>query len=381
MDRDAWRLLGGTVLLGNALQDADVALAGGQVAEAAPGGRVLDARGLLVLPGLVDIHGDAHERSLQPRPGIGFPAPLAVRDTAAQLLACGITTAYLGVTLSWEPGLRSLETWRLLLAALDEARPRLALDLRVHLRFEADNLDALDDALSGIATGRVHLLGFNDHTPPILSRMDDPKQVAKYAGRAGLSPEAFKALIGRVAVRRDEVPEARARLSAAAARAGLPMLSHDDATPEDRALYRGLGARICEFPMAEAVAEDARAHGEAVVMGAPNVVRGGSHLGWASAAPLAERGLVTVLASDYHWPALLEAPFAMVRRGRMDLAGAWALVSANPAAAAGLTDRGALQPGMRGDVVVVDPAGPEAVAVFCAGRLAHLTGAGAARLR
>ena len=158
------------------------------------------------------------------------------------------------------------------------------------------------------------------------------------------------------------------------------MLSHDDATLEDRAHYRGVGATICEFPMAEAVAADARAAGEAVVMGAPNVVRGGSHLGWASAAPLAERGLVTVLASDYHWPALLEAPFAMARRGNMDLAAAWALVSANPAAAAGLTDRGALVPGLRGDVVVVDPAGPAAVAVFSGGRLAHLTAAGAARL-
>jgi alpha-D-ribose 1-methylphosphonate 5-triphosphate diphosphatase len=376
----SWRIEGGTALVDGALRPADIALAAGRLAESARDACVLDARGLLVLPGLVDIHGDAHERSLQPRPGIGFPVPLAVRDTAAQLLGCGITTAYLGVTLSWEPGLRSLETWRLLMAALDVARPGLALDLRVHLRFEADNLDALDDALADIAAGRVHLLGFNDHTPAILKKLGNEKEVAKYAGRAGMSPAEFRALIERVAARRGEVPAARARLAVAAMAAGLPMLSHDDATLADRALYRGLGARLCEFPMAEAVAADARAAGEAVVMGAPNVVRGGSHLGWASAAPLAERGLVTVLASDYHWPALLEAPFAMVRRGRMDLAAAWALVSANPAAAAELVDRGALRPGLRGDVVVVDPEGPAVVAVFAGGRLAHLTAAGAARL-
>ncbi len=90
-------------------------------------------------------------------------------------------------------------------------------------------------------------------------------------------------------------------------------------------------------------------------MGAPNVVRGGSHLGWASAAPLAERGVVTVLASDYVWPAMLEAAFAMAKRGVMDLPAAWALVSTNPADACGLTDRGRLAPGLRGDVVVVDP--------------------------
>ncbi len=378
-----WRFKGGDILLGERLERGaalalgpDGRIAAGPVA----GARVFDADGLLVLPGLVDLHGDAHERCLQPRPGIGFPTPLALRETVAALLASGITTAYLGVTLSWEPGLRSLEAWRALMAALDAARPGLPLDLRIHLRFEADNLDALPDALADIAAGRVHLLGFNDHTPPILKRMDDPKQVAKYAGRCGIAPEAFRDLIGRVAARRGEVPAARARIAAAAAAAGLPMLSHDDASAADRALFRGLGAGICEFPMSEAVAEDARAHGEAVVMGAPNVVRGGSHMGWASAAPLAERGLVTVLASDYHWPSMLEAAFAMVGRGVLDLPRAWALVASNPAAAAGLDDRGALLPGRRGDVVVVDPAGPSVVAAFCAGRPAHLTAEGAARL-
>jgi len=376
-----FRITGGTVLVDGRLQPAELLLAGGLIAEGRlPRARVFDATGLLVLPGLVDIHGDAHERALQPRPGVSFPPDMALRDSAAQLLACGITTAYLGITLSWEPGLRSLETWRGLMAALDGLRPHLACDLRVHLRFEADNLEALPDALADIAAGRVHLLGFNDHSPAILRRMDDAKQVAKYAGRAGIPPEEFLALLQRVAACRPQVPAARARLAAAAATAGLPMLSHDDATPEDRALFRGLGARICEFPMSEAVALDARAAGEAVVMGAPNVVRGGSHLGWASAAPLAERGLVTVLASDYHWPALLAAPFAMARRGRMGLPEAWALVSANPAAALGLTDRGTLHPGKRGDVVLVDPEGPEVVASFVAGRLACLTAAGAARL-
>jgi len=376
-----WSITGGSVLRDGVLHDNEaIALAGGRIVEGAPGARGFDARGLLVLPGLVDIHGDAHERGLQPRPGIGFPVAMAVRDSAAQLLGNGITTAYLGVTLSWEPGLRSLPMWRELMAALDEARPSLAGDLRVHLRFEADNLDALDDALSDIATGRVHLLGFNDHTPTILAKLGNQKDLAKYAGRAGLSPEQFRTLIEGVAARRGEVPAAQAKLAAAARQAGIPMLSHDDATLEDRARHRALGATICEFPMAENVAEDARAQAEPVVMGAPNVVRGGSHLGWASAAPLAERGLVTVLASDYHWPALLAAPFAMAARGRLSLARSWALVSANPARAAGLADRGVLAPGLRGDLVAVDPATRQAVAVWCAGRLAHLAAAGAARL-
>jgi alpha-D-ribose 1-methylphosphonate 5-triphosphate diphosphatase len=116
-------------------------------------------------------------------------------------------------------------------------------------------------------------------------------------------------------------------------------------------------------------------------MGAPNVVRGGSHLGWAAAAPLAERGVVTVLASDYVWPAMMEAAFVLASRGSLGLGAAWALVSANPATALGLPDRGRLAPGMRGDVVVVDPESRSPLATFAAGRLAWIAPHGAERLR
>jgi alpha-D-ribose 1-methylphosphonate 5-triphosphate diphosphatase len=110
------------------------------------------------------------------------------------------------------------------------------------------------------------------------------------------------------------------------------------------------------------------------------VVRGGSHIGWAHAAPLAERGLVTVLASDYVWPAMMEAAFVLAERGVLGLPAAWALVSANPAEATGLADRGVLATGRRGDVVLVDAARRAPVATFCAGQLAWISVAGAARL-
>jgi alpha-D-ribose 1-methylphosphonate 5-triphosphate diphosphatase len=377
----AWIIEGGKTLRGTELLADDLFVADGVIAESpARDARRFDASGLLVMPGLIDIHGDAHERQFQPRPGIGFPAALALRDSAAQLISCGITTAYLGVTLSWESGLRSLDAWRGMKAALRGMKASTATDLRVHLRFEADNFEALDDALADIAAGDVHLLGFNDHTPSIVKKLDHPIEVAKYAGRAGMKADAFTALAKAVHARRDEVPAARARLAEAASSAGIPMLSHDDDSIERRALFRAHGARICEFPMKEEVAADARAGGEAVVMGAPNVVRGGSHLGWASAAPLAERGLVNVLASDYFWPAMLEAAFIMAGRGVLDLPRAWALVSANPAEACGLQDRGRLEAGLRGDVVVVDAARRAPMAVFAQGRLAWLAPEAAMRL-
>ncbi len=369
------RIIGGTVLAEGGLQPLDLLLADGRIVAfdaTDAGAQTLDARGLLVLPGIIDIHGDAFERQLQPRPGIGFPVPLALEDTERQLLANGISTAFHGVTLSWEPGLRSLEAWQALLAAL--ASRAWTCDMRVHLRWEAYNIDALDIALADIAAGRVHLLAFNDHTPSILRRLSDPVTSSKYSERGGVSLAEFRALAERIAGRASEIAPALDRLAAAARTAGLPMASHDGDSIDTRDAYRGRGANICEFPMAEEVGRAARAQGDAVVMGSPNVVRGKSHLGWASAALLAEAGTCNVLTSDYFYPCLLRAPFILAGRGVLDLPQAWDLVSANPAAAAGLADRGVIAPGRRADLllVAVHEGVPRVVATIVQGRVAHL---------
>jgi len=373
------RIIGGRVLLPGGEAAADIVVEDGRIAALDGGGRgpMLDARGLLVLPGIVDIHGDAFERQIQPRPGVDFPPDVGLADTEAQLLANGITTAFHGVTLSWEPGLRSLDSWRALLDAL-EARS-WTCDMRVHLRWEAYNLDALDTALADIAAGRVHLLAFNDHTPSILHKMDDPVAGAKYSDRAGMKLAAFRSLVERIAARAGDIGPAHARIAAAARAAGLPLASHDDAEISTRSYFRGLGARICEFPMAEEVGQAARAAGDFVVMGSPNVVRGRSHLGWASAARLAEAGICNVLSSDYFYPAMHRAAFILAQRGVLDLAQAWALISANPAAAAGLDDRGRIAPGLRADFVLAESSAPRIVATVAGGRIAWFGAEGAGR--
>ncbi len=383
------RITRGTVLLASdGPTKADLTISGGRIDRVGggagggpgggPGGGVLDASGLLVLPGIVDLHGDAFERQIQPRPNVDFPPDLALRDTESQLLANGITTAFHGVTLSWEPGLRSLTAWRALLAALDAGS--WTCDMRVHLRWEAYNLEALDTAIADIEAGRVHLLAFNDHTPSILRKLQDPVEGAKYSGRAGMKMQAFRTMAETVASRADAVPAALDRIAAAARAAGLPMASHDDDTIAVRESFRSRGARICEFPMAEEVGRAAVEAGDFVAMGCPNVVRGGSHLGWASAARLAEAGVCTVLTSDYYYPAMMRAAFILAERGVLDLPRAWALISENPARAGGLTDRGTIEPGKRADLVLVDPATCRAVATIVAGRIASLTAEGSGRL-
>ena len=221
---------GGRVLVDGALHETDILVDDGRITDVGasrPERRTLDARGLLVLPGIVDLHGDAFERQLQPRPGVDFPVAGALEETERQLLANGITTAFHAITLSWEPGLRSPPMWRAILDALDAGD--WTCDMRVHMRWEAHNLDALDMALADIAGGRVDLLSFNDHTPAILERLDDPARAQAYIKRGPLDAAGFRA---RGAARGGACAEDRA--GAAGDRRGGADGRADDGQPRRR---------------------------------------------------------------------------------------------------------------------------------------------------
>jgi len=156
------------------------------------------------------------------------------------------------------------------------------------------------------------------------------------------------------------------------------MLSHDDASPAMRRSFRAQGVGIAEFPVNEETAREAAEGGDFIVFGAPNVVRGGSHTGWTKAADMIAKGLCSILASDYYYPAQLLAAFRLAADGLLGLAEAWDLISAAPAKSAGLPDRGVLAEGRRADIILVDdevPLRPRVVAVIAAGRLVHLTDA------
>ncbi|VIO70706.1 Alpha-D-ribose 1-methylphosphonate 5-triphosphate diphosphatase [Bradyrhizobium ivorense] len=369
-------IAGGRTLVDGALVETSLRTAGLDIAALdAEQGRAalhLDASGLLVLPGIVDLHGDAFERQMMPRPGVDFPTDVALIDSDRQVIANGITTVFHGTTWSWEPGLRSAENARKLLDAIEALRPQLAADTRFHLRHETHNLKAEAEIIQWLREGRIDLFAFNDHSNV------KPKKRNQSAERAGLSLEAFNELIDQVVARRPEVPASIARLASAARDASVRMLSHDDNSPAMRQEFRALGATVAEFPVNEETARDAAAAGDFIVFGAPNVVRGGSHTGWTKASDMIAKGLCSVLASDYYYPAQLLAAFRLAADGILPLAKAWDLISAGPARAAGLEDRGVLAAGRRADIIIVDdklPLRPRVVAVIAAGRLVHLTDA------
>jgi alpha-D-ribose 1-methylphosphonate 5-triphosphate diphosphatase len=373
---------GGRTLLGGDIVEASLQISDGEISELGShhgrGALGIDAGDLLVLPGIIDLHGDAFERQMMPRPGVDFPVDVALIDSDRQAIGNGITTVFHATTWSWEPGLRGADNARRLLSAIESLKPQLAADTRFHLRQETYNLDAEAEIRQWLRDGRIDLLAFNDHMESTVLSVNKPQKRARMVERCGITSEEFDRLVERVTSREAEVPGSIARLAEAARAAQVRMLSHDDESPMMRRAFRAKGVAIAEFPINEETAREAAEGGDFIVFGAPNVVRGGSHTGWTRAADMIAKGLCSVLASDYYYPAQLLAAFRLVADGVLSLAEAWDLVSAAPARAAGLADRGVLVEGHRADIILVDdeaPLRPRIVAVIAAGRLVQMTDA------
>lgn len=372
----ALTLHGAEVLWPDGAGPGPVGIAGGRIAPPWPG-RQVDLSGYLVLPGIVDAHGDGFEWHLAPRRGAMRDLGAGLAAAEAELAANGITTAVLAQFYSWEGGLRGpdfaarvLEGW--------SARRGGGTDLRIQLRFETHMLDDYPAFEALVARHGAGYVVFNDHLPhDRLSQGRRPSRLTGQALKSGRSPEAHLAIMEALHAQQAEVPQALAGLAQRLSARGVRLGSHDDRTAADRAFWRGIGVRIAEFPETREAALAAIEAGDGVVMGAPNVMRGGSHNGNVPAGALVDEGLVTALASDYHFPSLRAAAWALAER--MGLAAAWRLVSEGPADLLGLVDRGRIAPGLRADLVVLERETGRVAATFAGGALTFMGGPVAAR--
>lgn len=356
-----------------------LSFAGGRIVDG-PVGRAVDLTGFLVLPGIVDAHGDGFERHVAPRRGAVRDLDEGLSAAAAEMAANGITTGVVAQFWSWEGGLRGPDFAARLLAALAGLRGDPATDLIPQLRFETHLLEDYDTLPDRLAGWGVRHVVFNDHLPhDRLAAGRKPPRLTGQALKSGRSPEAHLALLQDLHARGSEVPAALVRLCAALGAQGLTLGSHDDRTAEARAAWRGRGVRIAEFPETTEAARAARDGGDGIVLGAPNVMRGGSHKGNVSAADLVAGGLCDALASDYHYPAPRLAVRALMRDRGVTLARAWGLVSDGPARLLRLEDRGRLEPGLRADLVVLEPGSLRVGATIAGGRVSHMAGAVAER--
>jgi alpha-D-ribose 1-methylphosphonate 5-triphosphate diphosphatase len=332
----------------------------------------IDARGLQMLPGIVDIHGDAFERAIAPRPGVNFPIPLAIAENDRHLIAAGITTFFYSITDSYEPGLRSRDMARNLLDfILETGKPTLHCNSYIHIRHELANTEKYDELCDWLKSGRIHLLSLNDHLPPPGDRHKLLRHLKGLQRRSTLSHAEAEELFERIELQREPGRQQVRELVGIAHSLGIPVASHDDDSEEKVALSQSRGVAIAEFPSTVELAAQSRAYGAAVLMGAPNLVRGGSHLGWMSAIDGLRAGVLDILCSDYHYPSLFYAPFKLQELGLMPFERAWELVSSRPAAASRLGDRkGKIAPAYDADFLLVKPGNglPSAIAaVYIAG--------------
>lgn len=374
-----FRLTHAQTLIDGQVTDHPLTVAEGAIAEgAAP---EVNLSGYLLLPGIIDLHGDGFERHLSPRPSAPFEPKKALASAAAELAVNGVTTAWFAQSWSWEGGFRSGAACEALLSALQQVRADVLADVRVQIRLETHVTDQHDAVRAAVARFGVDYVVFNNHLPEALEmarhRSD---RFAQWAAQTSRSPAEMLAIVTAAEAQGPEVPQALEGIAAEFRAHGLRMGSHDDGDAETRAFYRGIGAPICEFPTSHAAAKAAHAAGEPVLMGAPNVVRGGSQSGNIAAQGLVEAGLCDALVSDYYYPALPQAAWALVGRGLCDLPTAWAMISTNPARIAGLVDRGDLGLGQRADLVAVNPETHRVEMTLCHGSLAHLSGALAAKV-
>jgi alpha-D-ribose 1-methylphosphonate 5-triphosphate diphosphatase len=319
----------------------------------------IDCQGDYLLPGLVELHTDHLEAHFMPRPRVLWHAGSAVMAYDAQIAAAGITTVF----DSFRVGMDEYEDWRsgvgeqvvTLADAIERARVAdlLRADHQTHLRCEIPSLNVVESLAAFLARHPARLVSLMDHTPGQRQFRDLDKYFIYYQGKTGKSEhELVNVVRERQRVGRERADANRPRVVALAHAHGLTLASHDDTTIEDVEEAKRDGVHIAEFPTTRDAAAASREAGMATVMGAPNVVRGGSHSGNASAHDFAEAGLLDILSSDYVPAALLMAAFRLADAPNVGgLAGAVRMVTKNPAEAAGLSDRGEIVVGRRADLV------------------------------
>ncbi|WP_103174580.1 alpha-D-ribose 1-methylphosphonate 5-triphosphate diphosphatase [Paracoccus sp. SY] len=355
-------LANATLVLPDEVVRGQLRLSAGRIAAIATGTSVppgaIDCEGDLVLPGLVELHTDNLERHLQPRPKVEWPHQAAIVAHDAELASTGITTVFdalrVGSVFS-NTNAGYGEYARALATEILELRTQGALRIShfLHLRAEICSETLVEEMAKFGPDDCIGIVSLMDHTPGQRQFRDVGKLRDYVMGKRGLSDAEFDAHVESQQALRDKLgPLHETTAVAEARRYGATLASHDDTTAEQVAVSAGHGVHFAEFPTTLEAAQACRAKGIGVMMGAPNLIRGGSHSGNVAAHDLAEADLLDILSSDYVPSSLLTAALML---GDLwdDMPRAITTVTAAPAAATRLDDRGSLSIGLRADVIRV----------------------------
>ncbi|MBY5971234.1 alpha-D-ribose 1-methylphosphonate 5-triphosphate diphosphatase [Ferrimonas balearica] len=352
-------LANATLVLPGETRVGHVVIRGGEIAEigsgAVPSGAV-DCEGDYLSPGLIELHTDNLERHITPRPKAHWPHNAAIVAHDAELAGCGITTVFdairVGSIVEGPRGdyRRYARPMADQIAAMRDAGA-LKISHKLHLRAETCSETLIEELSEFGPEDNVGIVSLMDHTPGQRQFSDISKFEDYVCGKHGLSKEGFGEYCQFLYDLHDRLGARHEAASVqAAANYGAVLASHDDTTRDQVETSARHGIRLAEFPTTVEAARACHDHGIQVIMGAPNLIRGGSHSGNVSALELADLGLLDIISSDYVPAALLQAA-VMLGEHWGDMARGMATVTRSPARASGLNDRGALEVGQRADLI------------------------------
>lgn len=318
---------------------------------------IIDAGGLYVMPGLVDIHSDAIEKEVQPRPNTMFPLDMALMEFERKLPLHGITSMYHSLSLGVGLSLRGDHYLTQLVELIRRYRSKRSMVRHgIHLRYEVSHLDGLPIVERYIQEKAIDYLSFMNHSPG-QGQYREPGSFERYVMKnQGVDREEVRYIVEDLLKRQRQVDWSRLRdLGRLATRNGIAVASHDDDSPERVDESIRYGATVSEFPMNLDTARHAIKRGIRVCVGAPNVVRGGSHDNNMRAADAIAAGAADILCSDYHPSSLLAAIFKLSDDGIIGLPEAVRMGTLHPAQAIGAEQViGSIEPGKAADLLLVD---------------------------
>jgi alpha-D-ribose 1-methylphosphonate 5-triphosphate diphosphatase len=317
----------------------------------------IDAAGRYILPGLIDIHNDAIEKEVQPRPGTLFPLKMSFLEFERKMPIHGITTMYHSLSLGVGLSLRGDHLLTELVELIHNYRgSRSIIRNRIHLRYEVSYLTGYPIAQQYIENQMIDYLSFMDHSPG-QGQYRAPGSFERYVMKnQGVGIDEVHTIVEELLMRRRQIDWEKLRqLGKLAGQQGIALASHDDDSIEQVELSREFGVSVTEFPINMETAKHASKSGLFVCVGAPNLVRGASHDHNLRAIDVITEGAASIICSDYHPSALLTAIFILVEKGIVELPEAVRMATLYPAQALGIADLyGAIAPGKAADLIIVD---------------------------
>ncbi|MEL6229975.1 MAG: alpha-D-ribose 1-methylphosphonate 5-triphosphate diphosphatase [Cyanobacteria bacterium J06627_3] len=317
-----------------------------------------NGQGDYLMPGLIELHTDNLERCMSPRPKVHWPLDVAAVHHDRDLAGAGITTVCDAISIGdLTPGSLRMTQFGPMIDTIYQGQTtgRFSVDHRLHLRCELGYDQVYDLVTTYAEHPLLSLMSLMDHTPGQRQFVKLDKYKEYYQGKHGVSADEMEGFIrDRIASQQLHAVDNRRKLVDLAQAQNICLASHDDATPEHVQEALDDGAAIAEFPTTLAAAKEAHSHGLQVMMGAPNLILGGSHSGNVSAMDLVKQDLADIISSDYVPQSLVQAMFLIAEAVNVPLHQAMRLFTLNPAKAIGLDcDRGSLEVGKRADMITL----------------------------